>query len=193
MKTAHRKILVILSNILISLAIIVSGLYIFHNVYFSPVVVDGTSMEPTLNDKDYGIMDTHQNRINNIKRFDIIIIHRTEDYIIKRVIGLPGETIKYDIAGNLFINDEVTVEQFLSSEQKGHTYKSGSHACGTALELDENEYFVLGDHRSASSDSRTYGPYLKEKIAGVLFAIEGICEENGSTCSKISYHFPEFY
>lgn len=187
------KPIVIISNIFISLAVLIAGLYIFHNVYFSPVVVEGSSMYPTLKNNDYGIMDTSKGRLNKIRRFDIVIIHRLNDYIIKRVIGMPNEKLQYDFNGNLFINNEIVEEPFLSPEQKSHTYRYEYYGSGSPVLLDENQYFVLGDNRGASSDSRAYGPYLFENITGVLFAIEGVCVENGDTCSQINYHFPEFF
>lgn len=128
----------------LAVALMATGCYIFKKNYYQPVVVDGTSMLPTLSGgKDYlgsmeidghtvqtkyrymyGIADLHENSVNNIKRFDVIVTHypkswgpQEEDYIIKRVWGFPGETVQ------LTYDDTKSEFTFTASKQGKATYK----------------------------------------------------------------------
>lgn len=113
-------------------------------------VVDGRSMNATLNDRDNLIVEKLSYRFNDPERFDIIVFppYGTKEYYIKRIIGMPGETVQIDSEGNIFINDELLEENY-GLETIKHP--------GRALEpvtLGEDEYFVLGDNRNNSIDSR---------------------------------------
>lgn len=113
--------------------------------------VIGSSMEGTLADGDNLIIDKITYRIQEPKRFDIIVFPYTKEehtYYIKRVIGLPGETVRIDAEGTIFINEEELEESYGREVIKDP---------GMALEgitLGDDEYFVLGDNRNNSSDSR---------------------------------------
>lgn len=115
--------------------------------------VKGASMEATLADGDNLIVDKITYRFKDPERFDIIVFpfHYKEDtYYIKRIIGLPGETVQIDEQGTIYINGEVL------SESYGKEVIQPEHV-GIAAEpivLGEDEYFVLGDNRNNSSDSR---------------------------------------
>lgn len=116
--------------------------------------VEGASMEPTLADEDNLIVDKISYRFRDPERFDIIVFpfqYQEETYYIKRIIGLPGETVRIDENGNIYINDEILQESY------GKEVIRPEHV-GIAFEpivLGEDEYFVLGDNRNNSSDSRT--------------------------------------
>lgn len=116
--------------------------------------VEGASMEPTLTDEDNLIVDKISYRFRDPERFDIIVFpfqYQEETYYIKRIIGLPGETVRIDENGNIYINDEILQESY------GKEVIRPEHI-GIAFEpivLGEDEYFVLGDNRNNSSDSRT--------------------------------------
>ncbi len=122
-------------------------------------VVNGASMEPTLYGYDDSnpdkvgdnlIVDKITYRFSNPERFDIIVFpYRYSDEIyIKRIIGLPGETVQIDTAGNIYINGEILQEGY---GKEVITYPGDAT---NPIELGENEYFVLGDNRNNSRDSR---------------------------------------
>lgn len=116
--------------------------------------VIGSSMEPTLSDGDNLIVDKITYRFSDPKRFDIIVFpFKLEEntYYIKRIIGLPGETVQIDLQGNIYINGE------LLSESYGREVIAPENV-GIAVDpivLGEDEYFVMGDNRNNSMDSRT--------------------------------------
>ena len=116
--------------------------------------VSGSSMENTLSNGDNLIVDKLSYRFNDPERFDVIIFpfqYETDTYYIKRIIGLPGETVQIGTDGTIYINGEVLDEDYgLETIQDP----------GNAIEpivLGEDEYFVLGDNRNNSSDSRFDG------------------------------------
>lgn len=113
--------------------------------------VDGDSMYPTLHDGDNLIVDKISYRFNDPERFDVIIFPypmNEKVYYIKRIIGLPGETIQIDYDGNIYINDEILVEDY------GYEVMVNPGLAADPITLGEDEYFVLGDNRNASNDSR---------------------------------------
>lgn len=115
--------------------------------------VSGSSMESTLSDGDNLIVDKISYRFREPERFDIIVFpfqYEEKTYYIKRIIGLPGETVQIDVQGNIYIDGEVLEESY------GREVID-ERMIGLAEEpitLAEDEYFVLGDNRNASSDSR---------------------------------------
>ncbi len=113
--------------------------------------VSGSSMETTLSDKDNLIVDKITYRFTDPKRFDIIVFpfqYMEDTYYIKRIIGLPGETVRIDGEGTIYINGEVLEESYgrETMESPGRAYEE--------IKLAPDEYFVLGDNRNNSSDSR---------------------------------------
>jgi len=151
--------------VVISLAIILPIRYYLVQPFF----VKGASMESNFEDGDYLLIDEISYRFSEPVRGDVIVFRYPEDrsqFFIKRIIGLPGETIEiknnkviiYN-AGN--IDGLPLVENYLNSDQK---------TLGNLLvRLDDNEYFVLGDNRLASSDSRRWGPVNETLITGRAF------------------------
>ncbi|MFI3284377.1 MAG: signal peptidase I [Erysipelotrichaceae bacterium] len=124
------------------------------NFIFSPVHIDGHSMDPTLSDGSYGIAGII-NRFFGLERFDIVTIELdNHDYIIKRIIGLPNETIEV-IDNHLYIDGIYYEESFLANDTITNDFK---------IILGEDEYFVMGDNRQNSSDSRYYGPFESKQI-----------------------------
>lgn len=122
-------------------------------------------MEPRLSNEDNLIVDKITYRFKNPERFDIIVFPFQYDkntFYIKRIIGLPGETVYIDYDGNIYINDELLVEGYGKEviEDPGLAY--------TPITLGEDEYFVLGDNRNNSSDSRdpSVGNIKREDIIG---------------------------
>ncbi len=129
--------------------------------------VDGSSMEPMLSDSDNLIVDKITYRFTEPKRYDIIVFPfklEKNTYYIKRIIGLPGETVQIDVQGNIYINGERLQESY------GREVIAPEHV-GIAIDpiiLGEDEYFVMGDNRNNSMDSRTevVGNIKREDIIG---------------------------
>lgn len=113
--------------------------------------VEGHSMEPALSDGDNLIVDKISYRFHDPERFDIIIFPyqwEPNTYYIKRIIGLPGETIQIDDEGNIYIDGEVLQEHY------GLERIKNPGSAREPITLGEDEYFVLGDNRNNSEDSR---------------------------------------
>lgn len=164
--SAFREVLSFLRDLAVSMAVIL----LICNFVLRPVRVYGDSMYPTLLNGAIGFSNVIGFKTGELKRFDIAIIYVEEknEYLVKRVIGLPGETLSYRY-GQLFINGEMVDEPFLDQayvEQCGQYFMSDV----SEITLGEDEYYCLGDNRPASSDSRYYGPFKKEQIRskGVL-------------------------
>lgn len=136
---------------------------------FQPFIVTGQSMLPNFKDGQYLIIDEISYRFTDPQRGEVAVIKSPSDssqFFIKRIIGLPEETI--DISGGRVTikNSQkplgfVLDEEYLSDELQ--TYGN------ITVTLSNNEFFVLGDNRIASSDSRVFGPILREKIVGRVF------------------------
>lgn len=136
--------------------------------------VDGSSMEPNYHDGDRKVINKIVYKISDIKRYDVVAVRYKDDSIeklghkitlIKRVIGLPGDMIRIDDNGNLYINDKLVDEPYIKEPMKsGGIIKNNSE--GHGLVLKENEYFVMGDNRNNSLDSRTLGVFTKKDIIG---------------------------
>ncbi len=115
--------------------------------------VEGASMETTLSNGDNLIVDKLTYRFRDPERFDIIVFpFQYEDniYYIKRIIGMPGETVQIDESGNIYINGEILQENYgrevIQPENRGVAINP--------VVLGEDEYFVMGDNRNNSRDSR---------------------------------------
>lgn len=131
-------------------------------------VVDGESMEPNLHHGEYLWVDKLQYKITEPKRFDVVIFpveYGSETrHFVKRIIGLPGETIQIDADGVIYINGEALEESYGKEEILEYTrYRAAS-----PVTLGEDEYFVMGDNRNHSSDSRMdlVGNVKKEEFLG---------------------------
>lgn len=132
---------------------------------FSITKVVGNSMNPTLQDEEIMILNKFKYRFSKVKRGDIISLKYVDTkYLIKRVIGLPGETI-YIKNNNVYINNEKLEESYISDllEYKDFHLKELGYET-----IPENMYFVLGDNRINSLDSREIGLVKKEDIIGKI-------------------------
>lgn len=122
----------------------------------TPVQVNGDSMYPTLKSGDLMILNKLSYKLGKIHRFDIVVIDKEDTYIIKRVIGLPGETVKYQ-DNILYIDDMQVEEPFLQEGKMTNNFE---------YKVDDNCYFVMGDNREISLDSRELGCFDISKIRG---------------------------
>lgn len=130
---------------------------------FKPFYVKGQSMEPTFYEQDYLIIDEISYRFREPERGEIIVFKSpiNTDFYLKRVIGLPGERIKIENNKVIIYNQEnprgfVLPEVYLEEETPG----------SVSITLGDDEYFVLGDNRDASFDSRRFGAIKKESMVG---------------------------
>ncbi len=128
---------------------------------YQPVKVEGTSMVPLLSDQERIFVNKFVYRFEPILRGDVVVFWYPLDHtksFIKRVIGLPGETVEIR-EGRLFVNGEALAEQYVPREYLD------SSSYGPVL-LPPDHYFVMGDHRSSSNDSRVFGPVPRDAIYG---------------------------
>lgn len=154
----------ILSFVLYFVIVIAAMLLIIHYVG-QRTEVSGSSMENTLSDGDNLIVDKISYRFQDPERYDIIIFpykYEEDTYYIKRIIGLPGEHVRIDDSGNIYINEKVLKESY------GREVIQDPGIARDEITLGEGEYFVLGDNRNNSSDSRdpSVGIIQKKDIIG---------------------------
>lgn len=128
-------------------------------------MVEGSSMNPMLNNGDNLIVEKLSYRFNDPERFDIIVfppVKEPEKFYIKRIIGLPGETVQIDDDGNIYINGEILEEDYGLE-----TIKNPGRAA-EPITLGDDEYFVLGDNRNNSTDGRSdkVGNVKRDTIIG---------------------------
>lgn len=156
----------ILSTILYLLAV-VALTFLFVKFVGQRTHVNGDSMNVTLEDGDNLIVDKLSYRFKDPERYDIIVFpyrYQEKTYYIKRIIGLPGETVQI-IDGMIYIDGEML------SESYGKEVMEYAGIASEPIELAEDEYFVLGDNRNNSSDSRdpSVGNVHKDQIIGKAF------------------------
>ncbi|MCD8336934.1 MAG: signal peptidase I [Lachnospiraceae bacterium] len=138
--------------------------YLVVNYVAERTEVRGESMYPALNDGDQLIVDMFSYRFTSPKRFDIVVFpfqYQEDTYYIKRIIGLPGETVQI-VDGVIYINGEILEDPYGNQEIRNPGLASAE------ITLGEQEYFVLGDNRNNSTDSRqpSVGNITREQILG---------------------------
>ena len=141
--------------------IIITLVVVFIRVFLiTPVIVSGDSMSPTLENKQLLLLNILNYRLNDIERFDIVVIRQDNKEIIKRVIGLPGENILY--RSNKLYVDGHELENDYNFDTDDFSLKT---ICNCSR-IPENQYLVLGDNRAVSADSRIIGLIYRKDIAG---------------------------
>jgi signal peptidase I len=128
---------------------------------YQPVRVEGTSMLPVLEDQDRLFINKIAYRVGNIERGDVVVFLYPHDHsksYIKRVIALPGDDIRID-QGRVYVNNRQLKERYVPLRYTDERSQSERI-------IPPNEYFVMGDHRSISSDSRDFGPVERDLIYG---------------------------
>lgn len=160
-----------LLNLIIYIGVVVLLCYLIIHFVGCRSRVDGSSMNPTLEDGDNLWVSKLSYTFGDPERFDVIIFDYDENTTyVKRIIGLPGETVRIDQAGNIFIN-EVLLEENYGSEP---ILPTNLGRANEPVLLGDNEYFVLGDNRNCSRDSRwaDVGNVSRDDIIGkVIFRI----------------------
>ena len=135
--------------------VIVVVVVLIRTFIITPVRVDGDSMKNTLKNGDILLLY----KLSSINRFDIIVLDEEKDNekIIKRVIGMPGETVAIK-KGKIYINDKVIDDEYAYGETSDYN----------KVTLKDDEYFILGDNRLISKDSRYFGPIKDNEIKGKI-------------------------
>jgi signal peptidase I len=133
---------------------------------YQPVKVEGTSMMPTLTDQERIFINkfTYRFGLGGIARGDTVVFWYPQDTsksYIKRVIGVPGDHVRVD-SGQVYVNGQAMAENYVPSENRDYT----SWRDGQEQVVPDGKYFVLGDHRNQSSDSRMWGYVPRENIYG---------------------------
>ncbi len=144
----------ILPYVLIIIAVILIRTFII-----TPVRVDGASMDQTLNDGEILLLY----KLANIDYGDIVVLdeEKENEIIIKRIIGMPGDTVSIE-NNTVYVNDEEIEEDYAYGETSDYE----------EITLEDDEYFILGDNRPISKDSRYFGPVKEDEIIGkVIFRL----------------------
>ncbi len=140
--------------------------FIVRTYLAQPFVVSGSSMVPTFEDKEYLIVDEITYRFHEPQRGDVIVFRYPKNpsqFFIKRIIGLPGEKVIID-------GSDVTIEQTDGTKiQLSEPYVKNKSFNEHTYALNDTEYFVMGDNRAASSDSRSWGALEEQYIIGQPF------------------------
>lgn len=148
---------------------VVMAFAIFMMVYlflFQPHKVDGSSMYPTFHDREFILTDKISYRRNSPQRGDVVVFHAPPPFdsdFIKRIIGLPGETVVVK-GGYVYVNNQKLNEVYLPSSFI--TTEKSFLRDGVPYKVPDNYYLVFGDNRSYSSDSREWGPISRSAIVG---------------------------
>lgn len=146
-KRSIKKIIIDLIPYVIILLVVV----LVRTFIVTPIIVSGPSMQPTLDGGELMIL----NKMSDLERFDIVVVDAGNEEIIKRIIAMPGETISCE-DGIIYVNGRRQDEEY----SQGITFDFDK------VVLEDDEYFVMGDNRENSADSRHMGAFKKEQIKG---------------------------
>lgn len=155
-------------DILKSVAISIVVVLLLTQFIIKPIQIDGQSMQPTLLDKQRGFSNILAHKLSDIKRFDIVILfdELDQDYFVKRIVGLPGETIEV-VGDQLFVNGTLIEQDFLNDEyikQVTNNHEVAFTRDFGPITIQAEHVFVMGDNRLNSTDSRARGAYPMSSI-----------------------------
>lgn len=157
----NQKYKKVLTSTISSLVVIAAIAVLIATLALPVLQIEGSSMEPTLNDDEIVVLI----KTDNLKRGQLCCFSYQNKFLIKRIIGIPGDTVSIDENGYVFINGEAIPEPYLLDRALGE--------CDVTfpLTVTDNHYFILGDHRSTSIDSRSsvVGLVDTEQIVGKIF------------------------
>lgn len=147
-------------------AIVFLSAIVIRTFVFQPFVVEGSSMEGNFHNGEYLFIEKVSYKLKAPKRGDVIVFRYPRDVrynYIKRVIGLPGETVQIK-NGYVYIDGELLKERYLKNEEG--TFVDGNRELNYEVTLEQKQYFVMGDNRAHSSDSREWGPLDERFVIG---------------------------
>ena len=158
-------------QMIIIIAVLLS-LFVAIKIFVADVgIVDGVSMDPTYKSGDRFIVNKLQYLTHKPERYDVVQVvdYSQESYLIKRILGLPGETLTIE-EGKIFVSSgksdsKKQLDEHLYIRDSIYTRVKG-HSGPTSFNLGANQYFVAGDNRAHSIDSRVYGPIHRARIIG---------------------------
>lgn len=169
-----KKIGALFADIMETIVISLSIFLVVYLFLLQPHQVNGQSMVPNFQDGDYVLTDKISYRLNTPRRGDVVVFHAPESAqcakgtgcdFIKRILALPGETVAvYD--SHIFVNNQPLAEPYLPA---GFQTLPGGYTQNGPVTLGPDEYFVVGDNRPHSSDSRAWGPIHASDIVGKAF------------------------
>ena len=157
-----KQLLFSLLEILEVAIVVLVSIYLIYTFIAQPFKVDGASMEPNFSTGQYLIVDEVSYALRQPERGEVVVFHdpaNEAQYFIKRIIGLPGEEVLVS-DNRVLINGEKVDETYLPADIK--------MADTPPITLGAKEYFVMGDNRSSSYDSRSWGPLGEHQIVGVV-------------------------
>jgi len=161
-KSKKAFVVEIIKIVVITLAIIIPIRYFL----FQPFYVRGASMEPNFHDNEYLIIDEITYRFSDPKRGDVVVVkdpQKPSEFFIKRIVGLPGEEISIQ-SGEIYISAGSDAKSAILNE--GYLNMNVSTSGNITIQLTDEQYYILGDNRSVSLDSRTFGPIPRDLIVG---------------------------
>lgn len=144
----------------------------FRTFVAEPFVVSGSSMLPNYYNHDYLIVDRLSYLKGQPQRGEVVVLRYPKDpsqYFIKRIVGLPGETVEFSQGHVIIVNAEHPEGQGMTLDESYLPSQVETFAANQSVHLGSDEYFVLGDNRNASSDSRVWGILPKDNIVGKVW------------------------
>ena len=157
----NRKYKQVLKSTVYSLIVVAAVAVLVATLALPVLQISGSSMEPTLNDEEIVVLL----KTTNLKKGELCCFSYQNKFLIKRVVGLPGDKVNIDENGNVYVNDELLSEPYVTDKALGE--------CDITFPcyVTDNHYFVLGDHRSTSIDSRSsvIGLVSEDYIVGKIF------------------------
>ena len=151
----------VIKSTIYSLIVVAALAVLIATLAFPVLQISGSSMEPTLNDEEIVVLL----KTTNMKKEELCCFSYQNKLLIKRVVGLPGDRINIDEDGNIYVNGELLDEPYVTEKARGE--------CDITFPcyVTDNHYFVLGDHRSTSIDSRSsvIGCIAEDQIVGMIF------------------------